>query len=156
MTSSPGMITNASSPAPGNAPVMMSSFSIAITSREGGDGVCPGPSLSEDRVVRVGRDADLVAGEIRVVNLPVRVMTLQCRGEPVRFQIVDPGAVVCGRHRRVCHDEADPRVEPRDRVEPVHFAACTFCGFAIFMEEAEDDEILSVHEAKKFYKSKKN
>jgi len=68
---------------------------------------------------------------------------------------MDPGAVVCGCQCRVCHDEGAPRVEPRDGVEPVHFAACTFCGLAKFMEEAEDDEILSVHEAKKFYKSKK-
>jgi len=29
-------------------------------------------------------------------------------------------------------------------------------GLAKFVEEAEDDEILSVHEAKKFYTSKKN
>jgi len=40
------------------------------------------------------------------------------------------GAGVCGRHRRVCHDEADAGVEPCDGVEPVHFAACTFCGLA--------------------------
>ena len=96
MTSSPGMITNASSPAPGNAPVMMNSFSIVTTSREGGDGVCPGFNLPEDRIVRVGRDADLVPGEGHGVDLTVRVMTLQGRGEPVLVRVVDGGPVVCG------------------------------------------------------------
>jgi hypothetical protein len=33
---------------------------------------------------------------------------------------------VCGCQCRVRHYEADPRVEPCDGVEPVHFAACTF------------------------------
>jgi len=114
------MITNVSSPAPGNAPVMMSSFSIAITSREDGDRVCPGPDLSENRVVRVGRDANLIPGEGHHVDLAVRVVAPERRRVPVRFRIVDPCPVVCGCECRVCHNEADPRVEPRDGVEPFH------------------------------------
>ena len=74
MTSIPGMITYASSPAPRNAAVMRISLSISITLREGGDGVCPGLYFREDRVVHAGRDTEPVAGEIHVVNLAVRVV----------------------------------------------------------------------------------
>ncbi len=51
---------------------------MTTTLREGCDGVCQGVDLCEDCVVRVGRDADLVAGEIHVVNLAVRVVAPEC------------------------------------------------------------------------------
>ena len=91
------MITQAGSPAPRNAPVMMSSLSIAITLREGCDAIRLGLDLCEDCVIRVGRDAEPVAGEVHVVNLAVCVVAPECRGKRVLVRVVDCGPGVGGR-----------------------------------------------------------
>jgi len=68
---------------------------MTTTSRESCDRVCPGLDFSEDCVVRVGRDAQPVAGEIHVVNLAVRVVAPECRGVPVKFRVMDGGPGDC-------------------------------------------------------------
>ena len=73
------MITNESSLADRNTPTMMSSLSISIISRKGGDRVYPGVDLCKDHVIQVGGDRDLVSGEVDEVQLAVRVVTLECR-----------------------------------------------------------------------------
>jgi len=54
--------------------MMLSLSTRTITLREGGDRIHPGLYFREDRVVRVGRDADPVTGEIHVVNIAVRIV----------------------------------------------------------------------------------
>ncbi|MDD5024948.1 MAG: hypothetical protein PHF57_14310 [Methanoregula sp.] len=54
---------------------------MTITLREGCDRVCLGVDLCEDRVVRAGRDAEPVSGEIHGVNLAVRVVAPKRSGQ---------------------------------------------------------------------------
>jgi len=86
---------------------MMSSLSIAITLRKSGDRVCPGLYFREDRVVRVGRDAEPVPGEVDEVQLPVGVVALEGRGVGVFLRVVDDRSAVRGRKVGVCHEEGD-------------------------------------------------
>jgi hypothetical protein len=100
---------------------------MSITLREGCDGVCPGVDLCEDRVIRVEHDADLVAGEIHVVNLAVGVVAPECRGERVLVRIVDSCSGVCGRKRGACHDDGNSCIETGDGVVLLHAGADVLC-----------------------------
>ena len=106
------MITNESSLADRNAPTMMSSLFISVTSREGGDRVCPGVDLCKDHVIRVGGDRDLVSGEVDEVQLAVRVVTLVCCRVRVFLRVVDDRASVRGRKSVSAMRWAIPALKP--------------------------------------------
>ena len=59
--------------------------------------VCPGLDPGPDAVVLVGRDGDLLAGEVHVEHLPVGVMAFEGRRVAVAVRLwtgVPPWAVV--------------------------------------------------------------
>ena len=101
------MITQVSSPDPGNASMMTLSLSTTtITLHEGDDRIHPGLYFREDRVVRAGRDAESVSGEIHGVNPVVRVVAPECRGVPVKIRVMDGGPGVSSRKRGACYTSA--------------------------------------------------
>ena len=88
-----------------------SSGPVKVGSGECRDAVSPRLDLCENRVVRVGRDIDVVAGNGHRVDLAVRVMAPDSCRIRIQVRVVDARAAMLGCKRGACHDDGDTGVK---------------------------------------------
>jgi len=100
---------------------------MGLTSCEGRNAICPGLDPGPDAVVLVGREGDLLAGEVHVEHLPAGVMAPEGCRVTVPVRGVDRRAAVGRAVRDVCEDGCDAGVKPGDRVVRVCCPADCFC-----------------------------